>query len=123
MGWGALLLARGDGLWRALTGRAPSASERGVVTVLAVRHLGQGLLQTLAPTRLPRLWRATDLAHAASMVALAAADPARRRPALLSGAVSLAAVAVATRELAAGRPPVTASAPLATPRRARRPRG
>ena len=119
-GWGALLLLRGEMLWRAAAGRPPSEAERAVVAVLGARHLGQGLLQAAAPTRLQRLWLLTDLAHVASMVALAVADPPRRRPALVSGAVSAAAAGV--RAVRAPRRPPLVTRPLVTPRRARRPR-
>lgn len=123
LAWGALLLGRGDSLWRGLTGRAPSPVEHRVVTVLGLRHVGQGLLQTAAPGALSRLWFLTDLAHAASMGALAGADPARRRPALLSGAVSLASAFEPAAAGLARRSPAARPGPLVTPRRARRARG
>ncbi|MBP2416752.1 hypothetical protein ACFFOM_19915 [Microlunatus capsulatus] len=122
LAWGALLLARGDGLWRTVAGRAPSEVEGGVVAVLGARHLGQGLLQVAAPTRLTGLWLLTDLAHAASMVALAVADPGRRRPALVSAAVSATTAVAALGAVRSGRRAPGPAAPLVTPRRARRPR-
>lgn len=120
--WGALLLLRGATLWRVAAGRAPSEAERTVIAVLGARHLGQGLLQTAAPARLARLWLLTDLAHAASMAALAVADPARRRPALVSGAVSAVTAAVGLRPARRGGRAPASTAVLTTPRRARRPR-
>lgn len=123
LAWGALLLGRGDRLWRGLTGRVPSTVEHRVVTVLGLRHVGQGLLQTAAPGELARLWLLTDLAHLASMVALGGADPARRRPALVSGAVSLASALGVASSGRAGRTPTAVPRPLVAPRRARRPQG
>lgn len=86
--WGTGLLLGDDALWRRLTGRGVSPVERRVVRVLGVRHLAQGTVQLVAPTRAEGVWAATDLAHAASMLVLAALDPGRRRPALVSAAVS-----------------------------------
>lgn len=123
LAWGALLLGRGDQLWCGLTGRVPSTVEHRVLTVLGLRHVGQGLLQTAAPRELPRLWLLTDLAHLASMVALAGADPARRRPALVSGAVSLASALGLAESARTWRRPAAVPQPLVTPRRARRPHG
>lgn len=96
--WGAALLVGDDALWRRLTGRSLTGDERRVVQVLSVRHLAQGVVQLAVPTRLEGLWAATDLAHAVSMLALAATDPGRRRPALVSALVS---AATATKALAA----------------------
>jgi hypothetical protein len=58
--------------------------------VLGCRHLAQGALQALAPARLQRLWVAVDVTHAVSMVVLAALDPGRRQPAIVSAAVAAA---------------------------------
>ncbi|GAA1433158.1 hypothetical protein GCM10009616_24500 [Microlunatus lacustris] len=126
LAWGAALLGRGDGIWRGLTARAPSAVEHRVVTVLGLRHLGQGLLQTALPSRLSRLsrlWLLTDLAHLASMLALAVADRGRRRPALVSAAVSLTGVLSLAPDVRGRRRLAAVPRPLVPPRRAHRPHG
>ncbi len=88
--WGALLLSRGDQVWRAVEGRSPDDLEEGALRVLGVRHLVQGLGQVAAPRATAPLAVAVDVVHAASMAALAAASPSRRRAALVTGGVSLA---------------------------------
>jgi hypothetical protein len=62
-----------------------------VVRVLGVRGVGQGLLTAARPGRATlTLGAVVDLAHLASMVALAAASPRWRRSAAASGAVAVA---------------------------------
>lgn len=92
--WGTVLLVRGPAVWSAVVGSPPSEMQRRVVQILAVRHLGQGLVQTVAPRHLQRLWVFVDLAHAASMVGLAVATPAERRPAAVTGGIAVASAIV-----------------------------
>jgi hypothetical protein len=88
--WGAGLLASGPDIWRAVSGSGPTSSDRVALTALGGRHIVAGVTQVVAPTRFGRLLIAVDLLHAASMVGLAAVDPSRRRPALVSAALALA---------------------------------
>ena len=94
LAWGALLLARGDEVWQAVEGRAPGDVERLATQVLAVRHQVQGLAQLAAPRATSGVVVAVDVVHAATMAALAAASPSRRRAALATGAVALAGAAL-----------------------------
>jgi hypothetical protein len=86
--WGVGLLARGDEIWTAVDGRAPSTTERAVIDLLAVRHLVQGSAQVLAPrlTRSPAV--AVDVIHTATMVGLAVWSPRYRKVALVTAAVA-----------------------------------
>lgn len=86
--WGAVLLARGRDVWVAVDDRAPTRVDERALRVLGVRHLMQGGAQVVAPARFQRLFIAVDVAHAVSMVAVAAVDERRRRPALVSGAAA-----------------------------------
>jgi hypothetical protein len=72
---GVLLLAPGPVI-RLGTGRPASARARHVARILGVRHLAQAALTAGAPPGAARLGvgAGVDLAHAASMVALALAD-------------------------------------------------
>lgn len=88
--WGAVLLARGDEVWRRLEGRTPDLVEELGTRVLGGRHLLQGLGQLVAPRATSGLVVAVDLTHAATMAALAVASPSRRRAATVTGAVALA---------------------------------
>ncbi len=93
--WGAVLLAGVGRFRRVVQDRPPSRGEMFAVRVLGARHLAQGTAEAIAPRRGRRLWPFVDLTHAASMVALAAVDPDRRRPALVSaGVAALGAAAV-----------------------------
>lgn len=102
MAWGGLLLACGPQLWSAVDGSTPTSTDVVAMRLLAGRHLAQGAMQVVAPTRFRRLFAAADVLHAASMVALAAVDPARRRPALVTAGVA-AASAVTTLASGASR--------------------
>lgn len=82
------MLWHGPAMFGWVQGRAPSSGERDAIVVLGVRHLGQGLLQLGLPHHFGRTYAIIDFLHASSMVALAAAQPARRRAALTSGAVA-----------------------------------
>lgn len=86
--WGAVLLGRGAQVFTQVQGRGPSSEERTAITLLGVRHLGQGVLQVLAPHHLGSVYAGIDVLHASSMVAIAAKLPALRRAALTSGAVA-----------------------------------
>jgi hypothetical protein len=92
--WGALLLVRGDDVWRAVQGRSPDEVEDGALRVLGVRHVVQGLGQVTAPRATAPLAVAVDVIHAASMAALAVGSPTRRRAALVTGGVSLVGAAL-----------------------------
>ena len=87
-GWGLALLARGDDLWTAVHGTAPTRSERAVVDILAARHLLQGGAQVLAPrlTRSPAVL--VDVIHTATMVGVAVWSPRYRKVALVTAAVA-----------------------------------
>lgn len=86
--WGAVLLACGPELFTQVQGRRPSSGERTAITLLAVRHLGQGVLQVLASHHLSIVYAGIDGLHASSMVAVAAKKPTLRRAALTSGAIA-----------------------------------
>lgn len=91
--WGGVLLARGRPLWWLVTGREPDAVELLATRALGLRHLGQGVLQAAAPTRLRGLFVAVDLVHVATMVPIALGGGRRRRAAALTAAVALASAA------------------------------
>jgi hypothetical protein len=67
----------------------PTSAERVVVRILGARYLAQsaGGIVVRRPW-VPRVDAAIDLTHAATMLALAAADRRHRRPALLSAGVA-----------------------------------
>ncbi|MGV1009658.1 MAG: hypothetical protein ACOYBY_13760 [Dermatophilaceae bacterium] len=87
--WGMALLAAGPRIWAALTGDHPTEADQLAVRALGARHLGQGVFQAVLPTTGQRVLAAVDLLHATSMLALAAGDRTRRRPALVSATVAL----------------------------------
>ncbi|HMM94960.1 hypothetical protein [Phycicoccus sp.] len=87
--WGALLLARGDEVWRRVEGRSPDPVEELGIRALGARHLLQGLAQVLAPRATRRVSVAVDVTHAVTMGVLAAGSPSRRRAAALTGGVAL----------------------------------
>lgn len=87
--WGTTLLLAGPRIWVALTGDRPNEADRLGLRALGARHLGQGVFQAVVPTTGQRVLVAVDLLHATSMLALAAGDAPRRRPALLSAGVAL----------------------------------
>ena len=88
--WGGLLLLRGDIVWRRVAGSAPTPHAAWAVRVLGLRHLLQGIAQTVWPWRWARLWVAVDATHAATMLPLAVVGGPSRRPALLSAVVAAA---------------------------------
>ena len=89
--WGGALLIRGPELFTRAQGRRPSSGERTAITLLGIRHLGQGVAQVLAPHHLGPVYAGIDLLHAGSMIALAIKEPTLRRAALTSGTVAGAA--------------------------------
>lgn len=93
MAWGVTLLVRGRTVWRAVAGADPTPGDELAMRFLGARHLVQGGLQLSAPSHGQRLYVAVDLIHAATMGVLAAADPARRRPATVTGSVALVSAA------------------------------
>ena len=92
--WGTALLTSGPSIWRSVDGRVPTGGDRVALTFLGTRHVVTGVSQLAFPSRFQRLQIAIDVIHAVSMVGLAAVDPPRRRPALVSaGAAVLGAAA------------------------------
>lgn len=88
--WGAALLTAGPQIWRYLDDRGPTEIDQIALRFLGARHLATGVVQVFFPGHFQRLEIAVDLIHSATMVALAAADPPRRRPALVTAGVALA---------------------------------
>lgn len=107
LAWGAVLLARGPQVWRAVESRPPDEVEVLGTQVLGVRHVAQGLVQVVAPRASSGVVVVVDVLHAATMGWLAAASASRRRAALVTGGVAL----------------VSASMTAASRRRARRREG
>lgn len=90
-GWGTALVTAPHLLLRGVGGRG-AADDRAVAVarVLGVRHLVQAALTSAVPGRRVLLAGcAGDLAHAASMLALARWDPGRRRVALVDAVLAL----------------------------------
>ncbi|HET7823211.1 MAG TPA: hypothetical protein VFL10_16945 [Ornithinibacter sp.] len=102
--WGGLLLGRGDRVWRAVTGEAPTPVDLRAVEALGLRHLAQGTVQVVAPTRMRGAFVAIDLIHVLTMLPVAVADERRRRAAALTCAIALMSAATT---LGAGRRPRT----------------
>jgi hypothetical protein len=81
-GYGAALCCAPGRMLRLEGGAAAEATPgaRAVARVLGARHLAQALLSATRPTpALLALGAANDVLHSASMIALAAVDPPRRR--------------------------------------------
>ena len=89
--WGVALLVA-PATVTARVHHAPAGFRTDVVArVLGARHIGQALVTVLRPTRAVRRGGvAVDVAHAASMVALAAVSPAHRRAGLTDAAIGAA---------------------------------
>jgi len=111
----ALLCAPGLALGLS-TGQAPSQRARTVVRILGARHLAQALLTLWRPRPAVLLAGAgIDACHAASMLALAVADPPMRRASIADGAAAAAFTATgaltgagagaASATVASARPP------------------
>ncbi|HEX5291067.1 MAG TPA: hypothetical protein VFX25_19580 [Streptosporangiaceae bacterium] len=95
-------------------GAAASPGVRAVARVLGGRHLVQAVLSAARPTpAVLALGAGTDMLHSASMIALAALDPPRRRlglsDSLLAAAFAASGCLLARRPAPGG----TASAPKA----------
>jgi hypothetical protein len=91
LGYGVALLVAPGATGRSMTGAPLDPRATLAARVLGVRHVVQALACLTHGTPLVRrMGQATDLLHAASMGALAAYDPARRRQALTDGTVALA---------------------------------
>lgn len=111
----ALLCAPGLALGLC-TGRAPSQRARVVVRVLGARHLAQAVLTLWRPSPAVLLGGAgVDACHAASMLALAVADPQLRTAGIAdcaaataftaTGALTGAGAGAASAAVAGARPP------------------
>ncbi len=103
--YGAALLSAPGLALGLCTGEASSPRARAVVRILGARHVAQAVLTLWQPRR--RVLAAgagIDGCHAASMLALAAADPSLRR-AGLADAVAATAFTVAGAAIASARPP------------------
>jgi hypothetical protein len=86
---GALLIARPEAVARACSGAPNAVPQAWIVRLLGARMLLQALVEAARPRR--RILDggiATDAAHGASMVALAAASRRYRRPAAISAAAA-----------------------------------
>lgn len=94
LAWGAVLLARGPEVWRAVESRAPDEVEALGTRVLGARHVAQGIVQVAAPRASSGAVVVIDVLHAATMGWLAAASPSRRRAALVTGGVALASASM-----------------------------
>jgi hypothetical protein len=109
----ALLCAPGLALGLA-TGQAPSQRARTVARILGARHLAQAVLTLWRPRPAVLLAGAgIDACHAASMLALAVADPRMRRAGIADAATAAAFTATgaltgagaASAAVASARPP------------------
>lgn len=89
--WGTALLTAGPPIWRQLDDQGPTEVDKVALRFLGARHLATGGTQVLFPSRFQRLEITIDLIHTSTMVGLAALNPPRRRPALVTAAVALAA--------------------------------
>lgn len=88
--WGSVILTAGSPIWRRFDGQGPTEGDEVALRFLGARHVATGAIQVLLPGGLQRVEIGIDLIHAATMVGLAALDPPRRRPALVTAAVALA---------------------------------
>jgi hypothetical protein len=108
--YGAALVLSPSVPLRLATGRAPDRRTIAVVRVLGLRQVAQAALAAVsaarpaAARRAATVGAAVDAVHAASMLALAAWAPARRREALvdagLAGAFAVAGARRAQRQAA-----------------------
>ena len=86
---GAALLLLGDPLLRSLAGESVDRRVIDVARILGTRQLVQGILTLRRPTRRTlQLGASVDAAHAATMLACAAADVGPRRLTLASSAMA-----------------------------------
>ncbi|MGH9068738.1 MAG: hypothetical protein ACRD0J_14800 [Acidimicrobiales bacterium] len=111
-GYGAVLVLAPSRVARLYSGRPPDGVATAIVRVLGVRQVVQGLLSVGDPgPAVLALGAEVDVAHAASMVALAAADPDRRRGSLVDAAAA-GTMAVITAALARRAGAATALHPV-----------
>ena len=110
-GYGAVLLCAPGTVIGLCTGRPASARARAVARLLGARHLAQAAVTARTPTRaVVSTGAQADLAHAASMLAIGAANrPLRRAP------LSDALVAVIFAALGAACAPAPAAAVARAP--------
>ena len=88
--WGTAILTVGSPIWRRLDDRGPTQGDQIALRLLGARHVATGATQVLFPARFQRLEIGIDLIHTATMAGMAAFDPPRRRPALVTASVALA---------------------------------
>ncbi len=88
--WGTAILTAGPPIWGYLDDQGPTEGDQVALRFLGARHVATGVTQVLFPDRFQRLEITIDLIHTATMVGLAALDPPRRRPALVTAGVALA---------------------------------
>jgi hypothetical protein len=90
-GYGAVLLCAPGALIGVCTGQPPSRLARRTARVLGIRHLSQAVITAREPSSLVLAGGAlVDLAHAASMLALAAGDRPARRAEIADGLIATA---------------------------------
>lgn len=87
--WGATLLSVGDRLWTVVAGASPADTDRSAIRLLGARYLLVGVGEALVGRRAAPLIAGVEGLHAVSMVGLAALEPARRRPAVVSALFSI----------------------------------
>jgi hypothetical protein len=93
--YGAVLLVAPGAVIGLCTGRPASGLARAVARVLGARHLGQALVTGISPTgTVLAVGVSVDLAHAASMLALAAGDRPLRKAELADGLAAAAFAAL-----------------------------
>lgn len=115
-GYGAVLLCAPGTAIRLSGARQASPRARAVTRLLGFRHLLQAAVTVAAPNAVVlTIGAQVDLAHAASMLALAAASPPLRRAGLADGLIAAMFAAAGTASARARR-----QAAAMTPR-ARRP--
>lgn len=87
---GTAILTAGPPIWRRLDDQGPTEGDQVALRLLGARHVATGMTQVLFPGRFQRLEIGIDLIHTSTMVGLAALDPPRRRPALVTASVAFA---------------------------------
>ena len=91
--WGLAILGRGRTIWSVVAQEPPTPVDQLAIDALGLRHVGQGLVQAVAPTRLRGVFVGIDLIHVLTMLPVVVADKRRRRAAGLSCAVALGSAA------------------------------
>jgi hypothetical protein len=96
-GYGAVLLCAPGTAIRLSRARPASPRARAVTRLLGIRHLIQAAVTAAAPNAVVlTIGAQVDLAHAASMLALAAASPPLRRAGLADGLIAAMFAAAGT---------------------------